>query len=131
MLLFNEKPEKGRVEIENEVFVLEEKGKEKMEIHLSEIHAAAFVYNKLILWLVIGGTVAPLAGVGFIKSILNPWVALAFIVGGILTFYYGWQGRSMLQITYGIHKKIVVGVDDNARKWHAFIAALRELRALY
>lgn len=130
MNLFEKQPEKGILSIEDGILIIRSKKGEK-ELALSEINSINFVYNKSILWLVIGGVIAPLAGVGFIKGIINPWLALIYIISGVLIFYYGWQGRSMLQINYGFHKKLIVSVDDNRNRWYNFITAFRELKDQY
>ena len=113
----------------NEDILRIETGKKTYDIPVFEIFGLEFIYNKAILWLVIGGLITSFSGVGFIKGIINPWISLINIIFGTLLFYYGWQGRSMLQITYGLHKKLVISVDDNAKRWYNFIAAFREIRA--
>ncbi len=130
MYLFEKNEEKGIIEMSEENLHIETKKKE-YDIPIFEIHSIQFVYNKSVLWLVMGGIIASLSGVGFIKGIVNPWESLIYIVFGILLFYFGWQGRSMLQITHGFHKKMVISVDDNERRWYNFIAAFREIRARY
>jgi hypothetical protein len=130
MNLYEHEPSKGSIEIVEPIVSVHTK-KAKVEIPIVEISAIGFVYNKSILYLVIGGILAPLAGVGFVKGILNPWLALIYIVAGVIVFYYGWQGRSMIQIHHGFHKKLIISVDDDQRRWFNFIAAFREIRALY
>ena len=130
MNLFENQPDKGKISVSDDIMNIDA-GKHQYNIPVFEIHRLDFVYNKSILWLVMGGVIASLSGVGFIKSIINPWEGLVYIVFGVLLLYYGWQGRSMLQIHYGLHKKIVLSVDDNEKRWYNFIAAVRELKAQY
>lgn len=130
MNLYENQPDKGYIDLGKDVLHIST-SKKQYEIAVIEVSRMEFVYNKSILWLVIGGLSASLAGVGFIKSIISPWAALAYIIFGVLLFYYGWQGRSMLQIQYGLHGKLVLSVDDNERRWSNFIAAFREIRALH
>ncbi|QNL21927.1 hypothetical protein HZR84_08240 [Hyphobacterium sp. CCMP332] len=130
MNLFEKNDEKGIIDMSEEILHIET-AKKKYDIPIFEIHSIQFVYNKSILWLVMGGIIASLSGVGFIKNIINPWESLIYIVFGVLLFYYGWQGRSMLQIVHGLHKKIVISVDDNEKRWYNFIAVFREFRARY
>lgn len=130
MLLDPENPERGYIDM-SEANVHIESGGKIHDIAMIEINNMEFVKNKSILWLVMGGVIASLSGVGFVKSIINPWESLVYIVFGVLLFYYGWQGKSMLQINYQLHKKVVIRVNDDQLKWHNFIAAFRELRARY
>ncbi len=130
MRLFEKNPAKGEIKMDEEILLITVDSK-KYDIPFFEVSRMEFVTNKLVLWLIIGGLVASLSGIGFVKGIINPWESLIYIVFGVLLFYKGWLGRSMLQIQYGLDKKLVISVDDNAKRWYNFIAAFRELRGRY
>jgi hypothetical protein len=67
--------------------------------HLKEIKSVSLELKKMILPILVGGTVAPLTFLDILKNGNNTWWAITIAFGTLLLLYYGWRGRYQLKIS--------------------------------
>ena len=68
------------------------------DFELIHIKGIRFEQRKAMLFLLFGGIAVPLTLVAFYSDLLNPWVAIVILFGGIFSMYYGWLGYQVLSI---------------------------------
>jgi hypothetical protein len=127
---FPERPSKGHIFLEEDVISFSQ-GSKKHAWHISEINRIEVLFNKIILALVVGGTLMSLTGVSIIKGYLGMWEGSIGITIGTLLLYYGWQGRHMLIIYRLNHQKKVISISENHQRWVPFIQLIQMAKSQY
>lgn len=67
--------------------------------YLKDIRNVSLELKKMILPILLGGTIAPLTFLDILKTGNNTWWAISVAFGALLSLYYGLRGRYQLKIS--------------------------------
>jgi len=56
--------------------------------------------KKMLFPLIVGGILTPLSSLSFFVNLSLPWLHLIAILGGMLLFYLGWTGKTVLTLVF-------------------------------
>lgn len=73
------------------------RGRHKV-FEMEQISALSFNHRKLMLPLILGGTVACLSLVAIFKAYYDPWLMLSLFTMGSLSAYFGYKGKWVLTV---------------------------------
>ncbi len=90
---------------------------------LGWIQQVSFKRKKYLLPIVLGGIIAPLAGLGLFQYYLNPWLMMGIMLIAILAIYYGYEGGVALCIETPVKEYdfFVATVSPNLKAFAAFV----------
>ena len=93
--------------------------------YLKDIRNVSLELKKMILPILLGGTIAPLTFLDILKTGNNTWWAISIAFGALLSLYYGWRGRYQLKISldYAEHHFFV---KNKNVCWEELIKKLKE-----
>ena len=112
-----------RMVLKENTLYIKDKGREH-QIPLQRIAAAEILYKRLILPIITGGIVAPLALISIFSGVLDPWIAAGLLFVGIMLGYYGYTGAYQVQITFTNSLKLAFFIEDDTRDIREFVARI-------
>lgn len=97
---------------------------------LGKVNNIDATFQRLLLPLIIGGIVAPLALVSALAGAIHFWIGMAMTLSGLSLVYYGWQGAYQLKITLFQHQQYTHFIDLKTKNLENFIQETQRLLAL-
>ena len=118
--LLSESDNKNKIYVSEDKLLVIRKSVAKV-YSLSDLSRLKTETKKMLFPLIVGGILTPFAFVSFFVNLFMPWIHLISILGGILLFYLGWAGKSVLTIIYKDGDELIYYLPSVSKNLQAFI----------
>ena len=118
--LLSESDNKNKIYVSEDKLLVIRKSVAKV-YSLSDLSRLKTETKKMLFPLIVGGILTPFAFVSFFVNLFMPWIHLISILGGILLFYLGWAGKSVLTIIYKDGDELICYLPSVSKNLQAFI----------
>lgn len=88
---------------------------------LSELAALKTETKKMLFPLITGGILTPFSFLSFFVNLSLPWLHLISILGGMLLFYLGWTGKTVLTLAFKNGEELNFYLPSISKNLEAFI----------
>jgi len=101
------------------------KGREH-HIPITRIAHIDMQFKRLVLPIITGGIVAPLAMISLFSGVLDQWVAAGLLLTGGMLAYYGYTGAYQVQIIFTNSLRLTFFVDEDSKGVRDFLAKVKD-----
>lgn len=124
--LLSDADDKNKALISNEELLVIRKHK-KHVFSLETISHIKTENKKLLFPLIAGGIITPFAFLSYFINLFLPWIHLVAVLLGMLLFYLGWNGKSVLTIRFKNGDELHFFLPSISRNLLAFIDYANEI----
>ena len=83
-------------------------------------------FKRLVLPIITGGIVAPLAMVSIFSGVVDQWVAAGLLFVGVMLAYYGFSGAFQVEVSFINSLKMTFFMDEESRMVKQFISRVND-----